>query len=106
MNDWLELTIRYLGISLLTVIILGAVGLVSITVVMVAIKFTPRLHIGKPQNNGELCFYDSRPICMGKDGERRMINAPLGIKWWFGASYRNSPKWFFGLIRWEPKQDA
>lgn len=95
--DWLDLTIHYLGIATLTVLILAGLGLLLLTVVMVVIKFTPRLHIGKPKNKGELCFYDDR------SGERRLINAPLSIKWWYGASYRNSSKWFFGLIRWEPK---
>lgn len=109
--DWLELTIHYLGIGTLTVIILGALGLLLLTVVMIAIKFTPRLHIGIPANEGELCFYDPRSIISGKNGQqigpsRRMINAPLGIKWWCGLSYRPAPKWFVGVIRWEPKQDA
>lgn len=106
--DALDMTIRYLGIATLTVLILAGLGLLLLTAVMVAIKFTPRMHIGRPMNDGELCFYDSRSIVSGKTGERigpsrRMVNAPLGIKWWCGLSYRGAPKWFVGFIRWEPK---
>jgi hypothetical protein len=100
MNSWLDLTIFYLGVGALTVIVLAALACVLLAIVFLVMKFTPRLHVGRPHNDGELCFYDDR------SGARRMINAPLGIKWWFGASYRNSPRWFVGLIRWEPKQDT
>lgn len=104
--DWLELAIRYLGIATLTVIIVAGVGLLVLTSVMLVIRYTPRLHVGRPQNDGELCFYDRRVITTGKgdertEGERRPIAEPLKIKWWFGLSRRNSSKWFVGFIRWD-----
>lgn len=108
--DWLELTIHYLGIATLTVLIMGSLGCLLIALIIIGIKFTPRLHLGMPANEGELCFYDDRAVVSGSTGERinpgrRMINAPLGIKWWCGLSYRPSPKWFVGIIRWEPRQE-
>lgn len=74
------------------------------------IRFIPRLHFGKPKNDGELCFYDPRVIITGKggkrvEGERRLITDPLKIKWWVGLSRRNSSKWFVGIIRWDPKAE-
>lgn len=107
--DWFELTIRYLGIATLTTILLASTAAVALGAAVFAIRYMPRLHAGEPNNEGELCFYDYRRIITGKDdqrveGERRMINAPLGIRWWFGISYRPAPKWFIGIIRWEPKQ--
>jgi hypothetical protein len=108
--DWLDLTIRYLGIALLSVILLALIGGALLCIAVVVIRFTPRLHMGKPQNDGELSFYDSRMIVTGKNGkpvsgERRLISEPLKIRWWLGLSRRNSSKWFIGLIRWEPKAD-
>lgn len=98
--DWLELTIRYLGIGLLSTILLALIAGTLLCVAAIVIRLTPRLHYGRPPNDGELCFYDPRVV-----GERRMINAPLKIKWWLGLSRRNSSKWFVGFIRWEPKAD-
>ena len=108
--DWFDLTVRYLGIALLSVILLALIVGVLLGIAFVVIRFTPRLHVGKPQNDGELTFYDPRVITSGKDGQRieggrRPISAPLCIKWWVGLSRRNSSKWFVGLIRWEPKPD-
>lgn len=106
--DWLELTIRYLGIGLLTAILLAVTVGALLCFAIVVVKFTPRLHVGKPTNEGELCFYDSRHILTLKNNEhcgtqeRRLVNRPLKFKWWFGLSHRGSPKWFIGIIRWEP----
>lgn len=98
--DWLELAIRYSGIALLSVIALALIAGALFCAAFVVIWLTPRLHYGKPQNDGELCFYDPRI----KD-ERRLITDPLKIKWWFGLSRRNSAKWFIGVIRWDPKEN-
>lgn len=109
-RDWLDLTIFCLGTGALAVILLAVVAVVLLGLAIIVIRLTPRLHWGKPQNDGELSFYDSRMIVTGKDGkpisgERRLISEPLKIRWWLGLSRRNSSKWFIGLIRWEPKTD-
>lgn len=107
--DWLELTIRYLGIGLLTVIILGAVGLVLLTLVMVAIKLTPRLHIGAPKSIMEMQSFSSSQIMTTKHGVTKPLDPTprpfqqLELKWWFGLSSRNSARWFFGFMRWQNK---
>lgn len=106
--DWLELTIRYLGIATLSVIALAVLTGALLCVAFIVIQLTPRLHIGRPKNDGELCFYDPNVIITGKkgeriEGERQLITDPLKIKWWLGLSKRNSSKWFFGFIRWDAK---
>lgn len=101
MSDWLELAIRYLGIAMLSTICLALIAGTLLCVAIVVVRFTPRVHLGRPQNDGELSFYDPRVI-----GDRRLITDPLKIKWWVGLSRRTSSKWFFGFIRWEPKRDA
>lgn len=107
--DWLDLTIHYLGVATLTVILMAILAAVLLIVAFFVIRYTPRLHVGRPRNDGELCFYDPRIIVTGKGGERieggrQLITDPLKIKWWVGLSRRNSNKWFFGYIRWEPKE--
>lgn len=106
--DWFDLVIWYLGIALFGAIATVGLGGMIAAIVVAVSTFAPRLHAGQPNNDGELCFYDYRTIITSKDGERiegtrQMINAPLKLKWWFGISHRRSPKWFIGIIRWEPK---
>jgi hypothetical protein len=108
--DWFELAIRYSGIALLSVVAMALIAGTLLCIAIVVIRLTPRLHFGKPQNDGELHFYDPCVIITGKgdkriEGERRLITDPLKIKWWVGLSKRNSSKWFIGLIRWEPKSE-
>ncbi|NEV75535.1 hypothetical protein DYI24_00370 [Rhodopseudomonas sp. BR0C11] len=106
---FLDQVIWWLGVAALVAISFAAVIAISFFLLWLMLKFIPRWHVGVPHNDGELCFYDRSRIISGKggvriEGDRRMVNAPLRIKWWFGCSYRHSPKWFFGLIRWEPRQ--
>lgn len=107
--DWLELTIRYLGIALLTVIVLAAVGLVLLTVVVAAIKLTPRLHFGAPKSIMEMQSFSTSQITTTKHGVTKPLNPTpspfqkLELKWWVGLSSRNSAKWFFGIMRWQNK---
>lgn len=104
----MDLAIWYAGVAVLSVALLALIAGTILCIAVVVIHFTPRLHIGRPQNDGELCFYDPRVITTGKgdkriEGERRPIAAPLRIKWWVGLSRRNSAKWFVGFIRWDPQ---
>lgn len=106
--DWLDLTIRYLGIAMLAVLAFILLVGTLLCVAIVVIRLTPRLHFGAPKNDGELSFYDPRVIITGKGdertvGERRLITEPLKIRWWVGLSKRNSSKWFVGFIRWDAK---
>lgn len=91
-------------------LIVGAVVLVAIVVlsVLVAIHF-PRLHLGRPRNPCEWNCYDVREILTAKDGAtsestgRGRLVQQLDVRWWVGFSSRNRAKWFFGLLRTEPR---
>lgn len=102
--NWLDHIIWHLGAVTFLVLAGLAIAAVLAAIVVAFVISTPRLHVGQPKNDGELCFYDYRTIITGKDGQRiegtrRMINAPLQLKWWFGISHRRAPKWFIGIIR-------
>lgn len=57
MTDWLELTIRYLGIALLSTICLALIAGTLLCIAFIVVRFTPRLHYGEEQALVNLKFF-------------------------------------------------
>lgn len=99
---WLDFVFFCIGAT----VVAALAGIALFVAAVLLWALLPRLHVGRPKNDGELCFYDPRVIISGKDGkpikgERRMIAAPLKIRWWLALSKRNSSRWFIGVMRFD-----
>jgi hypothetical protein len=76
---------------------------IMFVVVVLAIRYTPRLHWGVPKASIELRSFSRATVVTGKDrkplppgGEWREFQR-LAVARWYGLSSRNSARWFFGL---------
>jgi hypothetical protein len=58
----------------------------------------PRFHLGRPENPGELHFWQEREAGPA-------VFQKLRLKWWCGLSSRRRPKWFLGVMAWDKKSD-
>lgn len=76
----MDLTIKYLGTAALAFIILAFVAGLLLGALYLAVRFIPRLNVGAPINEGELCFYDYQSITTGKDGERVGCPSPRELR--------------------------
>lgn len=96
---WLDLVFHYIGVAVVAAVAGIVLVVVSAAIFLIARMLTPRLHVGRPKNDGELCFYDPRVILA--NDRRHMVAAPLKIRWWAGLSKRNSSRWFIGVMRFD-----
>lgn len=102
-----------IGAVTVSVLIAAALGIAIVFGAAFVAVYRPRLHFGKPQNTGELSFYDARVIVTAKGGEpveaapeHGRIIQRLGLRWWVGLSSRTKASWFVGIIRWKVEADA
>lgn len=90
----------YAGLDLVATFISPATArgiggvILAMALVVLAARHCPFFHAGRPKN-------DCRWSCW----EKGKCVQQLSVRWWFGVSSARRPKWFLGILTWEPRHD-